>query len=94
MRDKDVECNTKESPRGFNQGSVGVSRALNEFLRFTCYTIYFFFSSSLPICHVKTAKREKDETVFHCTPGEIRTDTGATKWLGGTIQNLIIFTFS
>ena len=36
IRNNDVECNTKESPRGFNQGSVVVSRALNEFLRFTC----------------------------------------------------------
>ena len=33
MRDKDVECNTKESSRGFIQGSVVVWR----FLRFTCY---------------------------------------------------------
>ena len=37
MCDKDVECNTKESSWGFNQGSVGVLRALNELLRFTCY---------------------------------------------------------
>ena len=36
----------------------------------------------------------KKMTVFHCTPGEIRTDNGTTKWLGGTIQNLIIFPFS
>ena len=41
-----------------------------------------------------TAKRKKDETVFHCRPGKVRTDNGATKWLSETIQNLIIFPFS
>ena len=47
-----------------------------------------------PFCYMKTAKRKKDETVFHCRPGKVRTDNGATKWLSGAIQNLIIFPFS
>ena len=54
--------------------------------------LFFSYQFNMtPFCHIKTVKREKDETVFYCSPGEIRTNNGATKWQGGTIQNLIIF---
>ena len=56
--------------------------------------LFFLYQfTMMPFCYMKTAKRKKDEIVFHCRPGKVRTDNGTTKWLGGTIQNFIIFPF-